>query len=98
MITPNSKYEEYSFFGIVTSNIFEVYYTTSPEALTKQMELEKSIVKRIALKNEYNEGEKYRIYIKANMNQPTVIHYVMVNNEEDIETKEFLEEADINLE
>ena len=98
VITPNSKYEEYSFFGIVTSNIFEVYYTTSPEALTKQMELEKSIVKRIALKNEYNEGEKYRIYIKANMNQPTVIHYVMVNNEEDIETKEFLEEADINLE
>ena len=52
IITPNSKYEEYSFFGIVNSDTFEVYYTTSPEAQTKQLEIEKAIVKRIALKNE----------------------------------------------
>ena len=98
IITPSSKYEEYNFFGIVTSDTFEIYYTTSPEAQTRQMEVEKAIVKRIALKNEYNEDERYRVYIKANANQPTTIHYVMVKNEEDVETKEFLEEADINLE
>ena len=98
VITPSSKYEEYNFFGIVTSDTFEIYYTTSPEAQTRQMEVEKAIVKRIALKNEYNEDERYRVYIKANANQPTTIHYVMVKNEEDVETKEFLEEADINLE
>ena len=98
IITPNSKYEEYSFFGIVNSDTFEVYYTTSPEAQTKQLEIEKAIVKRIALKNEYAGDEKYRIYIKANVNQPTVIHYAIVKKEENIETKDFLEEDNISLE
>ena len=98
VITPNSKYEEYSFFGIVNSDTFEVYYTTSPEAQTKQLDIEKAIVKRIALKNEYAGDEKYRIYIKANVNQPTVIHYAIVKKEENIETKDFLEEDNISLE
>ena len=98
VITPNSKYEEYSFFGILTSDTFEIYCTTSPEAQTKQLEIEKAIVKRIALKNDYNGDEKYRIYIKANKNEPTKIHYIIVKKEEDVEVKEFLEEDDINLE
>ena len=98
VITPNSKYEEYSYFGIVTSDTFEIYYTTSPEAQTKQLEVEKAILKRVILKNEYEEDEKYKIYIKANTNQPTVIHYAIVKKEEDVETKEFLEEDDISLE
>ena len=98
VITPNSKYEKYSYFGIVTSDTFEIYYTTSPEAQTKQLEVEKAILKRVILKNEYEEDEKYKIYIKANTNQPTVIHYAIVKKEEDVETKEFLEEDDISLE
>ena len=98
VITPSSKYEEYSFFGILTSDTFEIYCTTSPEAQTKQLEIEKAIVKRIALKNDYNGDEKYRIYIKANKNEPTKIHYIIVKKEEDVEVKEFLEEDDINLE
>ena len=98
VITPSSKYEEYSFFEILTSDTFEIYCTTSPEAQTKQLEIEKAIVKRIALKNDYNGDEKYRIYIKANKNEPTKIHYIIVKKEEDIEVKEFLEEDDINLE
>ena len=98
VITPNSKYEEYSYFGIVTSDTFEIYYTTSPEAQTKQLEVEKAILKRVILKNEYEEDEKYKIYIKANTNQPTVIHYAIIKKEEDVETKEFLEEDDISLE
>ena len=98
VITPSSKYEEYSFFGILTSDTFEIYCTTSPEAQTKQLEIEKTIVKRIALKNDYNGDEKYRIYIKANKNEPTKIHYIIVKKEEDVEVKEFLEEDDINLE
>ena len=98
VITPSSKYEEYSFFGILTSDTFEIYCTTSPEAQTKQLEIEKAIVKRIALKNDYNGDEKYRIYIKANKNEPTKIHYIIVKKEEDVEVKEFLEEDDISLE
>ena len=98
VITPSSKYEEYSFLGILTSDTFEIYCTTSPEAQTKQLEIEKAIVKRIALKNDYNGDEKYRIYIKANKNEPTKIHYIIVKKEEDVEVKEFLEEDDINLE
>ena len=99
MITPSSKYEEYKFYGIVTSDTFEIYYTTSSEAQTGEMEIgiDNPKIKRIFLNEEYDEDEKYRIYIKANSNQPTVLHYVIVKKEEDIEVKEFLEENDISL-
>ena len=69
-----------------------------PVSYTHLLEIEKAIVKRIALKNDYNGDEKYRIYIKANKNEPTKIHYIIVKKEEDVEVKEFLEEDDINLE
>ena len=99
MITPSSKYEEYKFYGIVISDTFEIYYTTSSEAQTGEMEIgiDNPKIKRIFLNKEYDEDEKYRIYIKANSNQPTVLHYVIVKKEEDIEVKEFLEENDISL-
>ena len=101
IITPSSKYEEYKFYGIVTSDTFEIYYTTSPEAQTEKMEIGKEDpkIKRISLDEDYakDEDNKYRIYIKANANQPTVIHYGIVKKEEDVEVKEFLEENDIVL-
>ena len=101
LITPGSKYEEYKFYGIVTSDTFEIYYTTSPEAQTEKMEIGKEDpkIKRISLNEDYtnDEDNKYRIYIKANANQPTVIHYGIVKKEEDVEVKEFLEENDIIL-
>ena len=95
VLSPNSKYEKYEYFGKVTSDTFEIYYTTLPEAQTGQMEIDKTNVKRISLNEDYDEDEEYRIYIKAT--KPTKISYAIVKKEEDVDTKEFLEEGEIVL-
>ncbi len=95
VLSPNSKYEKYEYFGKVTSDTFEIYYTTLPEAQTCKMEIDKTNVKRISLNEEYDEDEEYRIYIKAT--KPTKISYAIVKKEEDVDTKEFLEEGEIVL-
>ena len=95
VLSPNSKYEKYEYFGKVTSDTFEIYYTTLPEAQTGKMEIDKTNVKRISLNEEYDEDEEYRIYIKAT--KPTKISYAIVKKEEDVDTKEFLEEGEIVL-
>ena len=59
------------------------------------MEIDKTNVKRISLNEDYDEDEEYRIYIKAT--KPTKISYVIVKKEEDVDTKEFLEEGEIVL-
>ena len=95
VLSPNSKYEKYEYFGKVTSDTFEIYYTTLPEAQTGKMEIDRTNVKRISLNEEYDEDEEYRIYIKAT--KPTKISYAIVKKEEDVDTKEFLEEGEIVL-
>ena len=95
VLSPNSKYEKFEYFGKVTSDTFEMYYTTLPEAQTGKMEIDRINVKRISLNKEYDEDEEYRIYIKAT--KPTKISYAIVKKEEDVDTKEFLEEGEIDL-
>ena len=97
IITPNSNYGKYEFLGILTSDIFEIYYTSSPEAQTGIMEIGKDDpkIKRISLNEEYDEDERYRIYIK--IVTPDKISYAIVKKEEDIETKEILEEGKVFL-
>ena len=95
VLSPNSKYEKYEYLGIATSDTFEIYYTTLPEAQTGTMEIDKTNVKRISLNEDYDEDEEYRIYIKAT--KPTKISYAIVKKEEDVDTKEFLEEGEIIL-
>ena len=95
VLSPNSKYEKFEYFGKVTSDTFEIYYTTLPEAQTGKMEIDKTNVKRISLNEEYDEDEEYRIYIKAT--KPTKISYAIVKKEEGVDTKEFLEEGEIDL-
>jgi len=95
VLSPNSKYEKFEYFGKLTSDTFEIYYTTLPEAQTGKMEIDKTNVKRISLNEEYDEDEEYRIYIKAT--KPTKISYAIVKKEEDVDTKEFLEEGEIDL-
>lgn len=81
----------------LTSDIFEIYYTSSPEAQTGTMEIGKDDpkIKRISLNEEYDEDERYRIYIKTV--RPDKISYAIVKKEEDIETKEILEEGEVFL-
>ena len=95
IISPNSSYDEYKFFGIVKSDIFELYYSTSPEAQTNEMKSSEAKIKRVNLKKEYEEEDRYRIYLKANKTDE--LSYVIVKEEKDIETKKFVEEGEISL-
>ena len=95
IISPNSNYDEYKFFGIVKSDIFELYYSTSPEAQTNEMKSSEAKIKRVNLKKDYDEEERYRIYLKADKSDKLV--YAIVKEEKDIEIKKFIEEGEIDL-
>ena len=95
VISPNSNYDEYKFFGIVKSDIFELYYSTSPEAQTNEMKSSEAKIKRVNLKKEYEEEDRYRIYLKANKSDE--LSYAIVKEEKDIETKKFVEEGEVTL-
>ena len=95
IISPNSSYDEYKFFGIVKSDIFELYYSTSPEAQTNEMKSSEAKIKRVNLKKEYEEEDRYRIYLKANKSDE--LSYAIVKEEKDIEIKKFVEEGEISL-
>jgi len=95
IMSPNSNYEEFKFFGIVKSDIFELYYSTSPEAQTNEMKSSEAQIKRINLKKDYEEVSRYRIYLKVVASDKLV--YAIVKEEKDIETKKFVEEGEINL-
>ena len=95
IISPNSNYDEYKFFGIVKSDIFELYYSTSPEAQTNEMKSSEAKIKRINLKKDYDEEDRYRIYLKADKSDK--LTYAIVKEEKDIETKNFIEEGEITL-
>ena len=95
IISPNSNYDEYKFFGIVKSDIFELYYSTSPEAQTNEMKSSEAKIKRVNLKKDYDEEERYRIYLKANKSDK--LAYAIVKEEKDIETKNFIEEGEVPL-
>ena len=95
IISPNSSYDEYKFFGIIKSDIFELYYSTSPEAQTNEMKSSEAKIKRINLKKDYDEEDRYRIYLKANKSDE--LSYAIVKEEKDIETKKFVEEGEVTL-
>ena len=95
IISPNSNYDEYKFFGIVKSDIFELYYSTSPEAQTNEMKSSEAKIKRVNLKKDYDEEDRYRIYLKANKSDK--LAYAIVKEEKDIETKNFIEEGEVPL-
>ena len=95
IISPNSNYDEYKFFGIVKSDIFELYYSTLPEAQTNEMKSSEAKIKRINLKKDYDEEDRYRIYLKANKSDE--LSYAIVKEEKDIETKNFIEEGEVPL-
>ena len=93
IISPNSSYDEYKFFGVVKSDIFELYYSTSPEAQTNEMKSSEAKIKRVNLKKDYAEEDRYRIYLKADKSDKLV--YAIVKEEKDIEIKNFIEEGEI---
>ena len=95
IISPNSSYDEYKFFGIVKSDIFELYYSTSPEAQTNEMKSSEAKIKRVNLKKDYDEEDRYKIYLRAD--ESDKLAYAIVKEEKDIETKKFVEEGEVPL-
>ncbi|WP_339003861.1 hypothetical protein LDK17_00640 [Fusobacterium polymorphum] len=95
ILSPNSIYEKFEFFGVLKTDVFEFYYTTSSEANTNEMPISEAKIKRINLKNEYRLEDRYRIYFK--ITEVETLEYVIVENEDGIEIKEFVEEGTITL-
>ena len=95
ILSPNSIYEKFEFFGVLKTDVFEFYYTTSSEANTNEMPISEAKIKRINLKNEYRLEDRYRIYFK--ITEVETLEYVIVENENSIEIKEFIEEGTITL-
>ena len=95
ILSPNSIYEKFEFFGVLKTDVFEFYYTTSSEANTNEMPISEAKIKRINLKNEYRLEDRYRIYFK--ITEVETLEYVIVENEDGIEIKEFIEEGTITL-
>ena len=59
------------------------------------MSISEAKIKRINLKNEYRLEDRYRIYFK--ITEVETLEYVIVENEDGIEIKEFIEEGTITL-
>ena len=95
ILSPNSIYEKFEFFGVLKTDVFEFYYTTSSEVNTNEMSISEAKIKRINLKNEYRLEDRYRIYFK--ITEVETLEYVIVENEDGIEIKEFIEEGTITL-
>ena len=95
ILSPASVYKKFESFGILKSDVFEFYYTTSAEATTNEMSISVAKIKRINLKDEYKLEDRYRIYLK--IIGADTLEYNIVEKEEDIEIKKFIEEGTIVL-
>ena len=90
VLGPENQYEQFVYYINVTADVFDLYYSSLPEAMESKMPIDKAVRKRIELADEYP-GAK--IYIKAV--SPDTLNYVVT--EKDVEEKEYLEEGEIKL-
>ena len=95
ILSPDSVYEKFESFGVLKTDIFEIYYTTSSGANTNEMPISETKIKRVNLKNEYKLEDRYKIFFK--ITGVETLEYVIVKNEDDIEIKEFVENETITL-
>ena len=85
ILSPDSVYEKFESFGVLKTDIFEIYYTTSSGANTNEMPISETKIKRVNLKNEYKLEDRYKIFFK--ITGVETLEYVIVKNEDDIEIK-----------
>ena len=52
-------------------------------------------IKRVNLKKDYDEEDRYRIYLRAD--ESDKLAYAIVKEEKDIEIKKFVEEGEVTL-
>ena len=91
VLNPSVEYDTFNLFSYVKSDVFNIYYTTLPEASEEKMPIENVKRVRVSLNKEYD--SETMIYIKA-VGADT-IEYVVT--EKDINEKEYLESGKITL-
>ncbi len=91
VLNPSVEYDTFNLFSYVKSDVFNIYYTTLPEASEGKMPIENVKRVRVSLNKEYD--SETMIYIKA-VGADT-IEYVVT--EKDINEKEHLESGKITL-
>ena len=91
VLTPQTGYENFVFLLNVTADVFDLYYSSLPEASEGKMPIEKAKKERVNLEQDYDDGEK--IYIKAVSSD--TLEYVITKD--DITNKNYLEKGTITL-
>ena len=91
VLNPSVEYDTFNLFSYIKSDVFNIYYTTLPEASEEKMPIENVKRVRVSLNKEYD--SETMIYIKA-VGADT-IEYVVT--EKDINEKEYLESGKITL-
>ena len=91
VLTPQTGYNNFVYLLNVTADVFDLYYSSLPEASEGKMLIDKAKKERVSLEKEYEEGEK--IYIRAISSD--TIEYVITKD--DIIEKNYLEQGTITL-
>lgn len=91
ILNPQTEYNSPIYLLNVTAKVFDLYYTSLPEAIDGKLLVEKVKRKRIVLNENY--GENAKIFIKA-VGVDT-LNYIITKNE--ISEKNYLEEGNITL-
>ena len=91
VLTPQTGYNNFVYLLNVTADVFDLYYSSLPEASEGKMPIDKAKKERVSLEREYEDGEK--IYIRAISSD--TIEYVITKD--DIIEKNYLEQGSITL-
>ena len=91
ILTPQTGYNNFVYLLNVTADVFDLYYSSLPEASEGNMPIDKAKKERVSLEREYEDGEK--IYIRAI--SADTIEYVITKD--DIIEKNYLEQGRITL-
>lgn len=92
ILNPNTEYNTFKFFSYVKSDVFNLYYTTLPEALGGKLEIQNIKRIRVSLENEYDSDTK--IFVRA-IGADKIEYAVTVK---DVIEKEYLETGILILE
>lgn len=91
VLTPQTGYNNFVWLLNATADVFDLYYSSVPEASEGKMPIEKARKERVTLEKEYGDGEK--IYIRAI--SADTIEYVVAKT--DVTEKDYLEQGTITL-
>ena len=91
VLTPQTGYNNFVYLLNVTADVFDLYYSSLPEASEGKMPIDKAKKERVRLEKEYEDGEK--IYVRAISSD--TLEYVITKD--DIIEKNYLEQGSITL-